>query len=134
MNLFGKWIIKEVMTFGQNGAEFKSIDEIKGSPMEEMYEEMLNTMLVISPESVDTYVPIAEEDIEAAKAEGATVTEHGILVQSAVVKEENGEYFYDTRTTGEIDGEEISPFEKLEIGEDGLLTFGGGMMKFGKAE
>ena len=43
------------------------------------------------------------------------------IMDSTTWKEENGEYFYDTKIEGEIFGEKVSSFEKLKIEDDGIL-------------
>ena len=134
MSFFGKWIVNDIMVFGEDGAKYMTVDEIKGTPEEEMYGELLNTVVCISPTAMDTYMVIPEDQIEEAKAAGAPLTEHGILAQSSEVKEENGEYYYDSRTEGEVGGEEISRFVKLELDADGFLPFAGGMYRLKKAE
>ena len=134
MDFFGKWVVKDVMVFGEEGMEYKSVDRIKGTDYEEMYTEILDTVVVISAEKLDTYVKIPEDQVMEAVAEGIPVTEYGILAQSCEVKEENGEYFYDSRTEGEADGEEVSPFVRLELDENGLLPFGEGMFRLQKVD
>lgn len=47
-------------------------------------------------------------------------------------KEENGECLYNTGEHRELFGELLSPWDKLELDEDGLLPFGSGMMKLKK--
>ena len=134
MSLLGKWVVHDIVVFGSNGVENKPVEKIRGTSEEEMYEEILNMAVVISPTSVDTYMMIPEDQIEEAKAAGAPVTEHGILVQSSEVKEENGAYFYDSGNEGEVMGEEIPRFVRLQLDEDGFLPFGGGMFRLKKAE
>ena len=134
MSFFGKWTAKAIMTFGEDGPCYLPIEEIRGTELEEDYSDFMNMVVVISPESMDTYAQIPEDQIEEAKAEGVPVTEYGVLVQSNAVKEENGEYFYAMGDEGMVMGEEISPFEKLELDEEGLLPYAGGMVKLKKED
>ena len=71
------------------------------------------------------------EAIEDAKAQGAPVTEDGMIVaEQHEWKEENGELFYNTGDECEIDGEAVDPWIKIEFDEDGLLVLT--MMAFEK--
>ena len=47
-------------------------------------------------------------------------------------KEEDGECFFNTGEKREVFGEEQSPWDKLELNEEGLLPFGSGMMMLKK--
>jgi hypothetical protein len=134
MDFFGKWTVKDIMMFGREGMKYVPVEKIRGSIEGEEYAELINAVVIISADGIKLYSPISEDQIEEAKAAGAPLTEHGILAQSSEVKEENGEYYYDSRTEGEVGGEEISRFVKLELDADGFLPFAGGMCRLKKAE
>ncbi len=49
------------------------------------------------------------------------------IVEQHPWKEENGEYFYHTGMEGDVGGEPIDPYEKLEI-DDGCITMASGLL------
>lgn len=77
---------------------------------------------------------VSEEDIKAALECGEIKAyENGMF--SADVKEwkaVEGKYYYNSGEHRELFGEEVSPWDELVFGEDGLLPFGSGMMMLKK--
>jgi len=135
--MYGKWVVKEVAVYDpENGFVMKPVEEILASddPMLEDYKQMANSLLVLSEDgTANTYVVIPDEMIEEAKAEGATVTEYGVLVESKELKVENGEFYFNTGDSGEVLGEAVDPFVKLELDGEGCLMLNP-MVKYKKAE
>ena len=135
--MYGKWVVKEIGVFDMEaGLKMTPAAEILASddPMMEEYKQMALAVMVLSEDgTANTYVNLPEEMLEQAKAEGAPVTEYGILVESKELKVENGEFFINTGDAGEIDGEAIDPFVKLELDADGCFSFAG-MFRYTKAD
>lgn len=135
--MYGKWVVKEFAVYDpENGFVMKSVEEILASddPMLEDYKQMANSLLILSEDgTANTYVAIPDEMIEEAKAEGATVTEYGVLVESKELKVENGEFYFNTGDSGEVLGEAVDPFVKLELDGEGCLMLNP-MVKYKKAE
>ena len=135
--MYGKWIVKEIGVFDiEEGLKMTPAAEILASddPMMDEYKQMACAVLVLSEDgTANTYVNLPEEILEQAKAEGASVTEYGILVESKELKVENGEFFINTGDSGEVCGEAIDPFVKLELDADGCFTFAG-MFRYTKAD
>lgn len=134
--MYGKWVVKEVGVFSlEDGIKMTPVEEILASddPAMEEYKQMACAALVLSEDgSANTYISLPEEMMAEAKAQGAPVTEHGILVETKELKVENGEFFINTGDTGEIAGEAVDPFVKLELDNDGCFTFAG-MFRYTKA-
>jgi len=138
MNIFGKWLVHDVITFDEDGQEKHiTADEINAMDDSEEnadFKAMLNMVIVVSADAMNTYLSIPEEQIAEAKAEGLEVTEYGALLESRAIKEEDGAYFYDSGIDGEVGEEKVSPFVKLEPDEEGLLSIGGGTIRLKRAE
>lgn len=134
MTIIGTWKIKKVQVMQSDfSMKMCTFDEIRATVPEEMqaeYLKMESTEIDFLPDgTVNTISYIPKEQIEMAKAEGMEVTEDGrCVVESKAWKEENGEFFYFTGDEGEIMGEKISPYQKLEFNEDGYMKFVGGFM------
>lgn len=134
MNIIGTWKIKKVQVmqsdFSMKLCTFDEIRETVSEEMQEDYLKMESTEIEFLPDgTVNTITYIPQEQIEMARAEGVEVAEDGrYIVETKAWKEENGEYFYFTGDEGEVMGEKISPYQKLEFDEDGYMKFGGGFM------
>lgn len=138
MNIFGKWLVYDVITF-DDSQKVKHItaDEINAMDDTEEnadYKAMLNMVVVVTPETMNTYLSIPEDRIAEAKTEGLEITEYGALLESRELKKEDGAYFYDSGIDGEVGEEKVSPLVKLELDEKGLLVIGGGTLRLKKAE
>ena len=138
MNIFGKWLVHDVITFDEDQkVKHITVDEINAMDDTEEnadYKAMLNMVIVITPETMNTYLSISEERIAEAKSEGMEITEYGALLESREIKKEDGAYFYDSGIDGEVGEEKVSPLVKLELDEEGLLMIGGGTLRLKKAE
>ena len=138
MSIIGTWKISKIMVFG---ADFKftpkTVDEImalEDTEENEEYKKMTSTVARFTEDNVMILaMKIPAEMIEEAKAEGAPLTDDGlVIIQQKPWKEENGEYFYDTGDTVEINGVPQSSFAKLAFDENGCLMLNDGMMVFEK--
>ena len=45
------------------------------------------------------------------------------VIESTTWKEENGKFYYDTKTEGEFLGEKVDPFAEITVTEDGCLLY-----------
>ena len=70
---------------------------------------------------MNTLLPVPEELVNQCLEEGMEIVYGLAIISSTIWKEENGEYFYDTKIEGEIFGEKVSPFEKLKVEDDCIL-------------
>ena len=121
--MYGKWVVKEVATFDiDTGFKMVPAAEVIASddPALEDYKDMAGAVLVFSEDgSANTYVSLPAEQLEAAKAEGAPVTEYGILVDEREIKVIDGEFYYNS---GEKGSDDADSFFKLELDEEGCFT------------
>lgn len=127
MSMIGKWKIKSISTFDPEvGLKALTLDEIKALPEGEEKDELMemaNVIFSISETEMVIATPISADQIEAAKAEGAEVTDDGcVVVQRSAVKVEDGVFYYDSETEGTIMGEKIDSWQKLELDENGDLV------------
>lgn len=134
--MLGKWKIKTLATYVP-GEGFKNLtlDEVAALPDGPEKEELLKlsvTVMELSETSLKLLAAIPAEQLEAAKAAGAPVSDDGcILIQETDVKVENGEFYYDGRTVGTVMGEDIDPWQKIVLDENGDFEFNP-MMTFEK--
>lgn len=124
--MYGKWIVKEVAVFDMEvGMKMVPAEEILASDSIEMeqYKQLASSVLVLSEDgTANTYLQIPEEMLAEAEAQGMPVTEYGVMVDSKELKVENGEFFYNTGNEGDIGGEAVDPFVKLELDDEGCFT------------
>lgn len=120
MDIIGKWIVKKAMYPGEEGMLHLTKEEMIAHGVDEDDLEMFGSVIEFKADgTVETKVQIPADQIEAAKAEGAPVDADGcIVVDSTTWKEEGGAYLYDL-------GGDFAPLDETE---DGLLSFGMGMM------
>ncbi len=121
MELIGKWRVKKTLFPTEEGVAHLTKDEILAMGVEdpEILEIFNATMLIEADGTFVTLVPVPEEHLEEAKAEGAEIDENGcIRADETTWKEVNGEYFF------EQDGQSV-PFN---FTSDGLLEYAMGMM------
>lgn len=132
----GKWKIKTLATYvPEEGFKKLTLDEVFALPDTPEKEELLkltSTVMEIDETTLKLLAAIPADQLEAAKAAGAPVNEDGcILIQETSVKVENGDFYYDGRTVGTVMGEDIDPWQKIVLDENGDFEFNP-MMTFEK--
>lgn len=135
MKIIGTWKVKSLMTYvPEIGMKSISAEEAIASPDEEMNQMAAMALKFTEDGKMIMGSKLPPEILEEAKAQGAPVTDDGMMIaQETEWKEENGEFFYLSGNEGTVDGEEISPWEKLALDSDGSLYMMGGMLVFEKA-
>ena len=84
--------------------------------------KMAGTIIEFLPDgTMNTLFPVPEEFVNQLLEEGKKIVDGFAIMDSTTWKEENGEYSYDTKIEGEIFGEKVSSFQKLEIEDDCIL-------------
>lgn len=119
MDFIGTWKVKKAMAFTEDGIKHLTKEEMIANDIE-VESDMFSAVVVFNEDGTyTTMVQITEDQIEAAKAEGAPVDENGrICVGTSTWYEKDGRYYF------EQSGEECP----IETTEDGLLKFSMGMM------
>jgi len=132
MDVIGKW--KLVSLKGMDFATFEQVwrsnEELLAADDDDMYKMMADAMFefkdggilsVCSKVAVPEGTP--ESEIEAAIAAGEVIRADGALwtVRDLAWKEENGEILVDSGERGEVFGEAIDPWKKLEIAGNTLI-------------
>ncbi len=139
MNLVGKWKVCQMMSFDSESGSlvYKTKDELSAQGDENEALRMFGTLVEFTEDGeVIMLLPIPEgvsqEQIdEAVKSGKAEIRDGMIAMEKKAWKEEDGKYFYDSGTKGEVLGKPVSPWVELTI-EDGLLVIP--MMKLEKVE
>ncbi len=123
MNIIGKWKVKKIgilqPDFSMKMFTPQELEEIEDT---EEYLKMAGSIIEFLPDgTMNTLLPVPEELVNQCLEEGMEIVDGFGIIDSTIWKEENGEYFYDTKIEGEIFGEKVSPFEKLEVEDDCIL-------------
>jgi hypothetical protein len=130
MNIVGKWTVYEVMSRDDDlNIVWKKKDEMlkQIEPGDEMA-MFLNASLIFTEDGkMLTVAPIPanvpKEEVDAAVAAGK-VKLYGdsmMVFEGKDWKEEDGKFFYDSGTQGEIFGEPVSPWVEIKEVEDGVI-------------
>lgn len=131
-DVLGLWKMKKVISFDEDF-------NMKYITMEEMLEKDDDKDAKIIAISVWDFTPDGnivmkipidktEYTVEQLEAEGMKVIDGYIITSDGKHwKEENGEVYADTGMKGEVLGEKVDGWEKLELDEEGLLPMMGKM-------
>lgn len=126
MDIRGIWKIKELRMPTPEGEKVFTPDNIPDK--EEFYDiaQMMRCITEFAEDGVlNTLLFVPEEMREQAKAQGAVVRDDGYaVVESTQWKEENGKFYYDTKTEGEVLGEKVDPFAEIPVTPEGYLMYG----------
>ena len=135
MKIIGTWKVKSLLTYvPEIGMKSISVEEAIASPDEEINQMAAMALKFTEDGKMIMGSKLPPEILEEAKAQGAPVTDDGMMIaQQTEWKEENGEFFYLSGNEGTVNGEEISPWEKLALDSDGCLFMMGGILVFEKA-
>lgn len=124
MDIIGKWKVKELGLMQPEDMSIKmfTLTELESLEDNEDYIKFASSIYNFSNDGkLDIFLEIPEESLETAEEEGLEVKDGVAIIESTEWKEENGEYFYDTHIEGEFLGEEVSPYNKIEIDGDCLI-------------
>lgn len=125
MNIRGIWKIKELRMPTPEGLMVITPDN---PPEDERFEEFVRMMRCYTEfaedGSLNTLMLVPEEMKAEAAEQGVVVREDGYaVIESTTWKEENGKFYYNTKTEGEFLGEKIDPFAEITVTEDGCLLY-----------
>lgn len=125
MNLIGKWKVKEVLHFSlENGMEWKTVEELEAQGVDEDDISTYRNSFMIFHENGTAESLMAlpadctQEQIEAAIAEGHEIRDGMMVLDCKEWKTEDGKNLYNTGNTGEVLGEEVSPWVELQEVDD----------------
>ncbi len=138
MDMIGKWKVVKVGVFDMDeGMQMKTLEEVMAmedtEEIQETKEMAQITFLWVTAKTMQMRLMVAPEMIEEARAAGEKVTvnkDGSVTVQRMPWKEEDGKILCKMGDEGEIDGEEIDPWQVVDLDEDGVLIIG--MMGFVK--
>ena len=127
MNIIGKGKVKKSGVFQPDFStrmctpqEIEALEDFEDA---EEYLNMASAIVEFLPDgTMNTLFPVTKELEEQLIAEGKEIVDGFGIMDTTTWKEENGEYFYDTKIKGEILGEKVSSLEKLVIEDDCILV------------
>ena len=115
MDIRGIWKVKEMRLPSPDGELVFTPGNL---PDDEQFEEFADDG------SLNTLMFVPEEMKAEAAEHGVVVREDGYaVIESTTWKEENGKFYYDTKTEGEFLGEKVDPFAEITVTEDGCLLY-----------
>lgn len=128
MKLEGLWTPKEVLSFGEEGAYWRPIQECLADDTldDEMKMFMSCKLLFDTDGMIKMLSPIPdrapqEENRRAAEAGQVQLYDNRtMIVEQRPYKEENGAYYFDSGIQGEVLGEKVYSWMKIEETEDGI--------------
>ncbi|MGN1130593.1 MAG: hypothetical protein ACI4Q8_04515 [Ruminococcus sp.] len=123
MDIIGKWKVKKIGIMQPDfSIKMLTPSELQTLEDAEEYIKMASVIIEFLPDgTMNTLLPVPKELESQLIAEGKKIVDGFGIMDTTTWKEENGEYFYDSKIEGEIFGEQVSPFTKLEIEEDCIL-------------
>ena len=117
MNIIGKWKVRELLFPADDGTVSYTPDNLpEGDYADEIIMMLTNRIEFTEDGLMNTLMRVPEDKLELAKSQGA------------VIDEENGKFFYDTKVEGEVMGETVDPFAEIPVDENGCLTIAYGTM------
>ena len=131
MNVIGTWIIKEVLKFTEDFQRvWTDVETVLANPeTDESDKRMLRSKVVFGEDGfIHMVMPIPEgisqQEVDEAVASGELKRFGDNLIEYEQYewKEENGQTMFNTGIKGEVLGEKISPWDKIEE-QDGFLRF-----------
>ena len=128
MELIGKWKIKKVFCITPDGMAMVPPAELpKGEEYDE-YRIISESIFDFRPGGIAYQLLSPELYAKLDREEKPQMLDGMVIMEQHAWKEENGEYFYDTGVEGEVLGEQIDPYAKLEPDEDGCLPMSAGLI------
>ena len=126
MSILGKWRISEIMRFDEDKGMIwiKTEDALKLPEADKDSETLFNSDIYIDDKYIVFVADIPEgatqEEIDEAVNSGAVelYSAGRMIVGKYEYKCEDGQYLYDTGMKGEVFGEPVSSWDKLEVTDD----------------
>ncbi len=128
MSIIGKWKVKKIMSFDEEGPKLITMEEFEAIPeKDEEMAQMASSVLDITEDGKLTMMlPIPKEAIEEARAEGAEVTDDGFVIADRFEWKQDGEAL---SCHNESMGTDPMP---LKLDEEGCLEFMAGLLIYEK--
>ena len=132
MNMIGKWKVVKVGVFDMDeGMQMKTLEEVMAmeetDDIRETKEMAQATFLWVTAKTMQLRAMVPQEAIAEAKAAGEEIPlnkDGSVTLQKMPWKEEDGKILCKMGDEGEVDGEEMDPWQVVELDEDGVITFG----------
>lgn len=132
MDMIGKWKVAKVGVFDmEEGMQMKTIEQVMAmedtEDIQETKEMAQATFLWVTEKTMQLRAIVPPKAIEEAKEAGEEIPlnkDGSVTMQRMPWKEEDGKILCKMGDQGEIDGEEIDPWQVVGPDENGMLTFG----------
>ena len=132
MDIIGKWKVAKVGVFDiEEGLQMKTIEQVMAmeetEDIQETKEMAQATFLWVTAKTMQLRAIVPPEAIEEEKEAGEEIPlnkDGSVTIQRMPWKEEDGKILCKMGDQGEIDGEEIDPWQVVGPDENGMLTFG----------
>ena len=125
MNHIGKWEVSAVLSFMDG--EMKWVTREEANNIEDFDLSMFGAVMEFTPDGtvLDMMkIPqgMTQDEINKAISEGAELVGDFFVTGKHEWKEEDGKLLYNTQVTGEVLGEELSPWVEIPENENGKIT------------
>lgn len=132
MDIIGKWKVAKVGVFDiEEGLQMKTIEQVMAmeetEDIQETKEMAQATFLWVTAKTMQLRAIVPPEAVEEAKEAGEEIPlnkDGSVTIQRMPWKEEDGKILCKMGDQGEIDGEEIDPWQVVGPDENGMLTLG----------
>lgn len=132
MDIIGKWKVAKVGVFDiEEGLQMKTIEQVMAmeetEDIRETKEMAQATFLWVTAKTMQLRAIVPPEAIEESKEAGEEIPlnkDGSVTIQRMPWKEEDGKILCKMGDQGEIDGEEIDPWQVVGPDENGMLTCG----------
>lgn len=125
MDIRGIWKVKELRIPTPEGEKVFTPDNLPDNDQFEEFAKLIQLRTEFAEDGILNTLMFIPEEIKAEAAEhGVIVREDGYaVIETSTWKEENGKFYYDTKTEGEFLGEKVDPFAEITVTEDGCLLY-----------
>lgn len=125
MNLIGKWEVSAVLSFADG--EMKWVTREEANNIEDFDLSMFGAVMEFTPDGtvLDMMkIPqgMTQDEINKVISEGVELAGDFFVTGKHEWKEEDGKLLYNTQITGEVLGEEVSPWVEIPENENGEIT------------
>lgn len=135
MDIRGIWKVKEMRLPSPDGELVFTPGNLPDDEQFEEFGRMMQCRTEFADDgSLNTLMFVPEEMKAEAAEHGVVVREDGYaVIESTTWKEENGKFYYDTKTEGEVFGEKVDPFAEIPVTTDGCLVYSYGTILLERA-
>lgn len=128
MELIGKWKVRKIFLISEDGIQLCTPEEIPAGKENDTYRQMCQMIFDFRPDGVVYQLMTPEQFAQLDTGEELRLLDGMAIVEEHPWKEEDGAFYYHTGMEGDIGGDPVDPYEKLEPDEDGCLSMMAGLL------